>query len=321
MSPLSYPERHELLGALLDQLVPNPPPSSFRTNKSLSGDLNDRGVQLDCVLHRLWAAPVDRKGKQIERCDTILDDEIASIERFALGESDFDILGQLGQGQFGVSLSLAIERQVHAIASGSKDPVPSLLAAFQTRENVYLVIQYAPCGSLWDRISAEGSESGRLSPVESGELRWWAAQMASKLGRPTLVRADDLRDIKPHNFLVLPDRRLLLTDFGSAAELDPHIKYLPRHQCSVPVGTPDYIAPEILHMAEDALVHLATSCHSHNEPSARDEGYGADVDWWSLGATLFEMAIGLAPFWADSISETYELITNFKVRHSSPLER
>jgi hypothetical protein len=102
MSPLSYPERHELLGAVLDRLVPNPPPSSFRTNKSLSDDLNERGVQLDCVLHRLWAAPVDRKGKQIDRCDTILDDEIASVERFALGQSDFDILGQLGQGQFGV---------------------------------------------------------------------------------------------------------------------------------------------------------------------------------------------------------------------------
>jgi hypothetical protein len=103
MSLLSYNQRHERLCAVLDRLVPNPPPSSFRTNKSLSDGLGDhRGVQLDCVLNRLWSAPVDRKGKHVDRSDTALDYEVASVERLALGPSDFEVLGQLGQGQFGV---------------------------------------------------------------------------------------------------------------------------------------------------------------------------------------------------------------------------
>ena len=43
------------------------------------------------------------------------------------------------------------------------------------------------------------------------------------------------------------------------------------------VGTPDYMAPEIL----------------------LETGYAADCDWWSMGVVIFEMLVGYPPFYGD----------------------
>ncbi|KAL8116594.1 hypothetical protein AgCh_005413 [Apium graveolens] len=43
------------------------------------------------------------------------------------------------------------------------------------------------------------------------------------------------------------------------------------------VGTPDYIAPEVL----------------------LKKGYPLECDWWSLGAIMFEMLVGYPPFYSD----------------------
>lgn len=64
----------------------------------------------------------------------------------------------------------------------------------------------------------------------------------------------------------------------------------------MPVGTPEYIAPEVL--------------TSMDGSSGK---YGIECDWWSLGVCMYEMLVGNTPFEADSVVVVYSLIMDFKV--------
>ena len=68
----------------------------------------------------------------------------------------------------------------------------------------------------------------------------------------------------------------------------------------MPVGTPDYICPEVLQKMNDA--------------SSRGR-FGVECDWWSLGICAYEMFYGRTPFTDDKASMvvTYANIMNFKV--------
>ncbi|OMO83200.1 hypothetical protein CCACVL1_11521 [Corchorus capsularis] len=64
------------------------------------------------------------------------------------------------------------------------------------------------------------------------------------------------------------------------------------------VGTPDYIAPEVL----------------------LKRGYGMECDWWSLGAIMFEMLIGYPPFYSEEPLSTCRKIVNWRTHLKFPEE-
>ena len=63
----------------------------------------------------------------------------------------------------------------------------------------------------------------------------------------------------------------------------------------LPVGTPEYIAPEVLTSLD------------------KSADYGVGCDWWSLGIIAYELLYESTPFEDESTSKTYANIMNYKV--------
>ncbi|KAL5108983.1 Serine/threonine-protein kinase MRCK beta [Taenia crassiceps] len=105
------------------------------------------------------------------------------------------------------------------------------------------------------------------------------------------------RDIKPDNVLLETSGHIVLTDFGSCLRIgnDGLIRN------TAAVGTPDYIAPEILRAAED----------THGT-------FGVECDYWSLGVVMYEMLFGETPFYSENLIQTYSQIMNFEKTFKFP---
>ena len=159
-----------------------------------------------------------------------------------------------------------------------------LVEVFETTDKVYMVMELATGGELFDRIIAKGSFTERdatrvLHMVLEG------VQYLHELGITH-------RDLKPENLLYYHpghDSKIMITDFGLSAMRKGPDNYM-RTTC----GTPEYIAPEVL---------------------AR-KPYTCLVDMWAVGVVTYILLSGTMPFDDENRSRLYRLILKAKYSYA-----
>lgn len=160
------------------------------------------------------------------------------------------------------------------------------LGMFHDEMNIYLVLNLAPAGDL--ELALLRQPGGRVDEARAAHI---VAAVARAL-RYAHAQGVAHRDVKPGNVLLGPGDRVRLADFGLAKEFAPPTRARRpegalRRMHSV-VGTPDFIGPEVL--------------------CPRRSGYDHKCDMWSLGALIFQMLVGEAPFFVEDMAETYDRI-------------
>ncbi|ERF71301.1 hypothetical protein EPUS_03455 [Endocarpon pusillum Z07020] len=205
--------------------------------------------------------------------------------------SQFRMLQQLGKGHF-ASVYLCIEKatgfkyavkkferrmgdsqrsqteglqqEIAVLMSVSHPNVLCLKETFDEADGVYLVLELAPEGELFNWIVMKQ----KLSEEETRKVFIQLFQGIKYLHERNIVH----RDIKPENIL-LTDKNLSvkLADFGLA-------KIIGEQSFTTTLcGTPSYVAPEIL-------------------AQTRQRKYTRAVDVWSLGVVLYICLCGFPPF-------------------------
>jgi len=150
--------------------------------------------------------------------------------------------------------------------------IVGLCAAFQTADKLFFVLDYCAGGELFCHLQRRGK-------FAEPRARFYTAELVLALAHIHALGVV-YRDLKPENVLLDDRGHVRLTDFGLSKEgVTAHAKGA--HSFC---GTPEYLAPEIL---------------------AR-RGHGRAVDWWSLGALLYEMLTGLPPFYSRDREKLFE---------------
>ncbi|XP_030438841.1 citron Rho-interacting kinase isoform X1 [Gopherus evgoodei] len=177
------------------------------------------------------------------------------------------------------------EAELSILSRSSSTWIPQLHYAFQDKKNLYLVMEYQPGGDLLSLLNRyEDHLDERMVQFYLAELVL-AIHSVHQMGYVH-------RDIKPENVLIDRLGHIKLVDFGSAAKMTANKTVNAR----LPVGTPDYMAPEML-----------TVLNGDGKAS-----HGPECDWWSLGIIAYDMIYGKSPFTEGTSTKTFNNIMNFQ---------
>uniref|UniRef100_A0A673YCC8 Ribosomal protein S6 kinase beta-2 n=1 Tax=Salmo trutta TaxID=8032 RepID=A0A673YCC8_SALTR len=163
--------------------------------------------------------------------------------------------------------------------------IVDLLYAFQTGGKLYLILECLS-GERWGKGGRGTCCIGVLIHVfPSLTNSFYLGEIVLALGH---LHSNGIiyRDLKPENIMLNHQGHIKLTDFGLCKE-SIHDGAVTHTFC----GTIEYMAPEILTRT----------------------GHNRAVDWWSLGALMYDMMTGSPPFTAENRKKTIDKILKCKL--------
>lgn len=235
-----------------------------------------------------------------------IDARLAMVNR-KMTADDFEPVMCLGKGSFGIvhmvkhrttgklyaqkmfrKASLVLRKTLveqtkterAVLESISRHPfVVKLYYAFQDREKLYLILEYAQGGELFTYLANE-----RMFPEPTAAF--YMAELVLALEHLHHNIGVVYRDLKPENCLLDAEGHLLLTDFGLSK-----VPVNGNDQCTSILGTIEYMAPEVI------LGHV----------------YDRAVDWWSFGIMGYDFLTGSPPWIGNSHAKIQEKVLKAKL--------
>uniref|UniRef100_A0A672H517 Ribosomal protein S6 kinase n=1 Tax=Salarias fasciatus TaxID=181472 RepID=A0A672H517_SALFA len=160
--------------------------------------------------------------------------------------------------------------------------IVDLIYAFQTGGKLYLILEYLSGGELFMQLEREGI-------FMEDTACFYLAEISMALGH-LHQKGIIYRDLKPENIMLNSQGHVKLTDFGLCKE-SIHDGTVTHTFC----GTIEYMAPEILMRS----------------------GHNRAVDWWSLGALMYDMLTGAVNLHCQSNLSFFLLVFALLKRNAS----
>lgn len=191
----------------------------------------------------------------------------------------------IDRGEMQEDDEVALKTEVEILSSLDHPNVVKMYEVFDDESYMYIVLELMTGGELFDRIVEKESYSEKeaadtIRPIVD------AIRYCHENG---IIH----RDLKPENLLYETKEEssvIKISDFGLA-------RFLPTNAfATTACGTPGYVAPEIL----------------------KGKGYGASVDVWSIGITLYILLCGFPPFYNEDNAALFEEIKEGKFDFPSP---
>ncbi|XP_063169008.1 myosin light chain kinase 3 isoform X1 [Candoia aspera] len=152
-----------------------------------------------------------------------------------------------------------------------------LYDAFESKNNLTLIMEYVDGGELFDRII---DENYNLTELDAILFTKQICEGIYYLHQQYILHLD----LKPENILCVSHtgNQIKIIDFGLAR------RYKPREKLKVNFGTPEFLAPEVVNYD---FVSFPT-------------------DMWSVGIITYMLVSGLSPFLGETDAETMNYIVN-----------
>jgi len=185
-----------------------------------------------------------------------------------------------------------LKREIEILKEVTHPNIINLHEVYEDEKYLHLVTELCTGGELFDRIIAKTQSSeGHFSEHDAAEI---IKDIIEAIAYCHDVKHICHRDLKPENFLFETQdehSKIKIIDFG----LSRHEDTSPTHMMKTKVGTPYYVAPEVL-----------------------NKEYDKSCDMWSIGVITYILLCGYPPFYGDNDHEIFASVRAAKYDYPSP---